>query len=221
MNQTILDNQQTLRFRRIILWLSIIATVFAILSCFDQFLSSQWVSEGCYAFTLHFYVRGLMESALRVAPYILFVIYLFLFQYKSKAMALIPIMFSVIVIEKITQAVMHCDVFFMSAGVYRRDILNVIVFSLAAISASNGFYKKIFLVMVLSVGLLIECLETIDLFLNCRWEIDTGLALHWCIRTVGVLGRALFCAALLLFVLYNKIPTILTKKKNADIISKS
>ena len=97
----------------------------------------------------------------------------------------------------------------------------IVAFGLATFSALKGFNKKVFLIIAMVVGLLVEALSILNIFNAIEWYLEEGLYLYLFTWHIGVLGTIAFYIALLLFALKNRIPAIISaspekEKKNAE-----
>ena len=150
--------------------LSIIALVCTVLSRISYFfcyvsekINGEWVSELTFRFP-HF--TSLISLLISIAPFILFVIYIFRFHNELKATVLIPIIFGLFPLEILIS-------FLFGGGSYgiwsysRWLIIDLLIFGscvLAVVSALKGFNKKLFIIIPMSLCLLYNALSIISVF---------------------------------------------------------
>lgn len=226
MNQTILEKQRTIRCKTPIVLLSIVSLVFTALSCITYFVNYHWEyndGNSYYEMEVGFpSVFELISLLLSVAPYILFVLYILKFHKEFKATILVPITLGLIAFNYlfyyIESAIFGYDIYFRDLIF---DIVIIVAFGLATFGALKGFNKKVFLIIAMVVGLLVEVLSILNIFNAIEWYLEDGLYLYLFTWTIGVLGTIAFYIAILLFALKNRIPAIIStlpekEKKNAE-----
>lgn len=226
MNQNISEKQRTLRFKTPIILLSLISLLFAILSCITYFVDNKREYNYSYSsYELAFSFPSIFELIsllIRIAPYVLLVIYLLKFHNKTKATILVPITFGLIAFTSIYHFIKS---FIYGYDIYFRtlifDIAIIIAFTLATINALKGFTKVVYLIIAIVVGLHVEFISIINILQSIDVYLEQGLYLYLFTWLIGNFGTIIFYIALLLFGLNNRIPSILSvppekEKKNAE-----
>ncbi len=201
MNQTMLENQRSLRCKTPIVLLSIIALIFAGLSHITT----------PFMYNQSFTVLNLIFLLLDVAPLVLFLLYILKFHKEFKATILVPITFGLIAFNPLFYYIWNVIAsakfgYYISSSYLIFDAVPFVTFGLATFSALKGFNKKIFLLIAIIVGLLEETLSILSAFVY----VDK---FSWS------LGAIAFYIALLLFATKNRIPTIISvssKKKSFE-----
>lgn len=224
MNQ-VLDKSKTLKCKTPITIFSLISLVCILLSRITYFVTytgdyvdGEWVYESIVRFPTLFEILFLLAD---IVPCILLVLYILKFHKEFKAKIFMPIIFGAFVFSGlliIAKSIVYRFPYdIMSYIIY---LAQIIVFSLATISALKGFSKKLFPVISLCVGLVIEAYFALNFFKNISWYIEDSMFLYLFTNPMGRIGFISLFIALLLFVLNNKILPILTvspekEKKNA------
>lgn len=208
-------NQRTLRYKTPVLLLSIISLVFTVLGCTTYFLDYTWnFWNDNIPYDLAFHLPSVFELIsflLDIAPCVLFLLYIIKFYNDFKATFIIPLIFGLIAVTPLTYYIR--DIIFkynIFLGNLHYDIFIIVTFVLAAISALKGFSKKIFLIIAITTGLIVEFLVTINLFKTISWYIENGLYYSIFTRSSYIIGTTTFYIALLLFGLKNRIPALLS-----------
>lgn len=185
-------NQRTLSYKTPVLLLSIISLVFTVLGCITDFLYYNSFSR----FTISFFsVFILISFLLYIAPCVLFLLYIIKFYNEFKATVIVSVIFGLIAVTPL----------FLGFGSLLFDILIIVTFTLAAISALKGFSKKIFLIIAIVAGLFVEFMKAI----NIIWYIKYDL-FYFFNHFSYIIGTTTFYIALLLFGLKNRIPALLS-----------
>jgi uncharacterized membrane protein len=221
-----MDKQRALRYKTPIIILALLALVFTVLSCITYFVYYHWEYNNCHGFyelTVSFPgVFDLLSFFIRIAPYVLLVIYLLKFHNEFKATVLVPVIFGLIAFEPLYYFVENL---IYGYGIYFRDLIFdiplIVAFALATINALKGFSKKAFLIIAIVVGLLVEFWSIIDLFQSIERYFEDELYLFLFTWSIGILGTIALYVSLLLFGLKNRIPAIISvspekEKKNAE-----
>lgn len=193
MNQITYEHQKkqrTLSYKVPILLLSIISLVFTVL-CYIAYFKYDFSS-----------VFDLISLILYITPCVLFLLYIIKFYNEFKATVIVPLIFGLIAVSPLFYCIIDMiykyNIYFISLLF---DILIIVTFTLAAISALKGFSKKIFLIIAIVAGLFVECVSFLG-FLNIIFFHPT--------RFSNLLGTITFYIALLLFGLNNRIPALLS-----------
>lgn len=216
MNQKTLEKQRTLKYKKLILLLSIISLIFTVLGCttyFLDYIGHFRNNDILYELAFHFpSVFELISFLLYIAPCVLFLLYIIKFYNELKAAAIIPLIFGLIAVTPLTFYIREIILYKHNIylGNLRYDIPIIVTFSLAAISALKGFSKKIFLIIAIMAGLIVEFAVTINMFKNISWFIENGLYYSIFTRSSYIIGTITFYIALLLFDLNNRIPALLS-----------
>lgn len=186
--------------------LSIIALVCTVLSRISFFINYDFENingKRVYELTFSFpdFV-ALILLLVSIAPFILFVIYIFRFHNELKATVLIPIILGLLPIN---------FMFGYGRGL-SFQIINLLILGacvLAVVSALKGFNKKLFIIILMSLCLLYNALSIISFFQELDWYIEKSLYLYVFTLPLNIIGSTLFCISLLLFGVKNKIPSII------------
>lgn len=191
--------------------LSIIALVCTVLSRISYFfyydseiINGEWVYE---ELTFRFpYFTSLISLLISIAPFILFVIYIFRFHNELKATVLIPIILGLFPLEILIS-------FLFGGGSYSIWlIIDLLIFGacvLAVVSALKGFNKKLFIIIPMSLCLLYNALSIISFFSIMDYYIEDSMYLYVFTSPLSIIGSTLLYISLLLFGVKNKIPSII------------
>ena len=190
--------------------LSIIALACTILSHISYFcyydvekINDEWVFELTFRFP-HF--TSLISLLISIAPFILYVIYIFRFHKELKATVLIPIIFGLFPLEILISFLLDGG----SYGIWL--IIDLLIFGacvLAVISALKGFNKKLFIIIPMSLCLLYNGLSIIWSFSIMNFYIENSMYLYVFTSYFSIIGSTLLYISLLLFGVKNKIPSII------------
>lgn len=190
--------------------LSIIALVCAVLSHISDFfyydveyINGEWVYKNELMFRFLDFVPLIFLLA-SIAPFILFVIYIFRFHNELKATVLIPIVFGLLPISFLIGYT--CNLLFVH---YLFVLLIFVACVLAVISILKGFNKKLFVIIPMSLCLLYKVLSIINFFQKLDWYIECSTYLYVFTYPLDIIGSTLLCISLLLFGVKNKIPPII------------
>jgi uncharacterized membrane protein len=141
-----------------------------------------------------------------IAPFILFVIYIFRFHNELKATVLIPIIFGLFSLEILIS-------FLFGGGRHVIFlIIDLLIFGacvLTLISALKGFNKKLFIIISMSLCLLYNALSIISVFSIMDYYIEESMYLYVFTSPLSIIGSTLLYISLLLFGVKNKIPSII------------
>ena len=160
--------------------LSIIALVCTVLSCISYFfyydsekINGEWVYELTFRFP---YFTKLFYLLVSIAPFILFVIYIFRFYNELKATVLIPIIFGLLPISFFGNSIGYgwANLLQMICLLLSQIVCLLIPVAcvLAVISALKGFNKKLFVIIPMSLCLLHNLLSIIRFFQYLDCYID-------------------------------------------------
>ncbi len=191
--------------------LSIIALVCTVLSrisyffYYDSFadINGKWVDELTFGFPSF---PNLIFLLVSIAPFILFVIYIFRFHNELKATVLIPIIFGLLPINFL---------FGDSIYIYSNYVIILIgllisgACVLAVISTLKGFNKKLFVIIPMSLCLLCNALSIICFLGGMEYYIEKSMYLYVFTSPLDIIGSTLLYISLLLFGVKNKIPSII------------
>lgn len=208
------NHQRPLKHKNAIIALSLASLIFIILSYILSF-----IGIGRYVSFI-----GLFLMLLDIAPSALISVYLLKFYNKYKGDVIVPIIFGLIALTPLyhsaTRAIYHTGIALIL------DLLIIIAFILATISASKGFSQKKFLILALTIGLIIESIffiqTTLTIFVrNAIYQlfIDQFFLTYILWNICSSLAKVCLYIALLLFGLNNKFPTTIkfnTRKKENE-----
>lgn len=199
--------------------LSIIALVFTVLSHISYFfyysskkINGEWVYELTFRFP-HF--TSLISLLVSIAPFVLFVIYVFRFHNELKATVLIPIILGLFPLEILISFLFGG----VSYGIWL--IIDLLIFGacvLAVISALKGFNKKLFVIIPMSLCLLCNVLSIISVFSRMYYYMEYidymeymeySMYFYVFTHSISIIGSTLLYVSLLLFGVKNKIPSII------------
>lgn len=225
MNSLVKKNK-SLKCGFVIRLLSIIALVCTALSSVSYFfyydsdkINGEWVYELTFRFP---YFMNLISLLLSIAPFVLFVLYIFKYHNKLKATVLVPIIFGVLAFEILFNFLTGSSRFYYGMIFALIQLLVLVACILALISALKGFNKKIYVIIAMSVCLLFEALTLVSVFSMMDWYIEDSMYLYIFTSPLSIIGSISFYVALLLFATKNRIPAIIAvsaKKKNAESIN--
>ena len=193
--------------------LSIIALICGALGCLSYFFTYYSISKLVFYFPSF---QRFISFLLTLAPFVLFVLYVFKFHNKLKTTILVPITFGLIAFEPIYSFICY---WFIDRPYYEQsinfkglifDIPIIAAFVLACVNALKGFSKKIFIIIAIAVGLIYELLAVIDSPLIIEWYLEQKLYLGAFTWFISIFGTITLYIALLLFGLKNRTPVILS-----------
>lgn len=127
---------------------------------------------------------------------------------------IIPLIFGTISVIYINSIFQRLGYFYYTVDVDFWLISNIVLtvlFILSTISALRGLSKKIFIVIGLSIGIILEVIELIRFSVNIGYLIETERYLNIIINPISIIGECLLYICLLMFCLKNKIPVILSQ----------
>lgn len=209
MENSALKRSKSLKCGTAIKLLSIIALVCTALSRISYFfyydieeINGKWIYELTFRFP-HF--TSLISLLISIAPFILFVIYIFRFHNELKATVLIPIIFGLFPLEILIS-------FLFGGGYGIWLIIGLLIFLaciLAVISALKGFNNKPFVIIPMSLCLLYNALSIISVFSIMDYYIEDSMYLYVFTSPLNIIGSTLLYISLLLFGVKNKIPSII------------
>lgn len=99
------------------------------------------------------------------------------------------------------------------AGIRFREIPNLllsVLFVLSTISALKGLSKKIFAIIALSVGLLLKVINLVSFVLGIGIYVESGRYLYLLTNPAGIVAEGALYLILLIFVLNNEIPSVMS-----------
>lgn len=209
-----MESQQTFQLKKTITILAIVALICEVFSSITYFAYYEWNSGSASFWRLTFEFPGIsnfISLLIRIAPYIIFVIYILSFYQKSKASVLVPVIFGLIALTYLFDIVRYYIILRATGLSFITYFLMVTVYTLATIAALKGFSKKIFLIIATATGLLVEIISLISFFLDdLGYYLGFKFFLYLFTRPIGILGAITFFVALFLFGLKNRIPAILS-----------
>lgn len=226
MNQTSLEQQYTLKYKKPIILLSILSLGFTILGQIWRFIAPVSLWDG-YNFRSPV-VAELIFVVLDIAPCVLLAIYVLKSYKEFKTTKLIPIILGIEAVCKLYIFLIGVnahpvDLIFVLYGVYSinlftssvlyiSNILIFITFSLATIEALKKSSKKVFLIVATIAGLITEFGYLIHYSKDIFW-FARGSSPYYILPSIlgatSVLGAITFYVALLLLVAGNRVPSII------------
>ena len=217
MERSVIKNNKQLKNGAAIKILAIISLVCTVascvLSCF-YYREEYDVSKNAFNYYLEvqpLYIWDLVSSVLILAVPVLFVLYIFKFYNKLKATILVPVVFGLIAFTPIYYFIENI---ISGYGYYGMnlilDIPIVVTFVLATISALKGFYKKVFLIIAIALGLIMEIWSLYSFFVILEWILSGAPNLSLFTMPVAGIGTIAIYISLLLFGLKNRIPVIIS-----------
>ena len=214
MNQTAFDRQRVLKGKTPITILAVIALVCTVLSSITYFAFYSNDDELVFHFPSFL---SLISLALSLAPKVLLILYVFMFFKEFKATIIVPIIFGCIAASSLFSFINTFAVF----GTRIINLITMVTFTLATISALKGLSNKVFIIIPTALSLALSALSLVSLFSTFELYARWGYTLYLFTQPVGIIASVTFNIALLLFGLKNRIPAILAvspekEKKNAE-----
>ena len=167
-------------------------------------------------------IFDVIQILVSITPYVLTVLYFGVFGAKSKASALVPIIFAYISMTSVLSLVNYIDIYFRHGLSAKTDFifssLIVVFYGAAAVSAIKGFPNKVILIIASSIGFSIKIyslINTLNHFDKYRY-IYEWIPYRNIISATGVI---ILYATLLIFGLTNretKAPLISCDEKNPE-----
>ncbi|MBQ4328019.1 MAG: SHOCT domain-containing protein [Clostridia bacterium] len=219
MDNIVYNEQNKVSFRTPIIILSLVGLILSILSCIEFFAYYDRIYiSGDYSYELIVKLptgRGWFNLLLGIAPCILLVLYILKFHKAFKATILVPVIFGSIAFESVLgifDQYVHSGMYGapLNFSVLLTDMAIIVAFGLATFSALKGFPKKILPIIAIGVGFLTEVLSLFDFLRSIEWYLESNMYLYLFTYPISILGAIAFYAALLLFVLKNRIPAIIS-----------
>ena len=190
--------------------------------------------DGNFIFLLNFNFRQIFFNLIHLIPGILFIVYIFKAYKNLRASILMPIVFGLIVVQRIYDIVMwfvdgfielrYIDLsmnmawfgieYFVYLVSFRFYCIVTICFILAIICALKGFNNKYLIIILLSLSLL--CL-VFDMFGARNYMRFFGVSFCFFNVFSYYIGQILLCIAFLLFGVKNRIKPVLKPKKAENI----
>lgn len=187
--------------------ISVIFTVFGQASSFFYYDSTKVGKEWVYELVFSVPDIGdIVYLLLSIAPVILFALYIFRYYSKGKATIIVPIVFGLLAVESIVQCFFYNVII---AQLLLACLLLVAPCTLALISALKGLYKKRYVIIAMSIGLLLEVIELMNFFSSSHYYIEKSMWMYLFVIPMRIFGTSAFCIAMLLFALKNRIPYLL------------
>lgn len=221
-----MNSKVKFRFKSPIIILSFVALVLRIISSISYFVNYNYVSYGKYEMNIAFpSFVSLISLIIALAPIVLFLIYVLKFHESFKATLFVPIVFGLIAFSPIYNMIENL---IMGYGFYLANLifnlLIIVPFVLATISALKGLSKKSFTITAFVISFLICAISVIAIFSNTGYYLISEQYIYLITSHCSVLGTILFYISLFLFAMNNRIPAILApspeqEKKNVEKMS--
>lgn len=210
-----LYRERTLNCKTPIVILSLISLAFTLLSSITYFVYFEPnYSNGDFRYEIATYfssVLSLMSFALSIVPKVLLVIYVLKFFKEFKATIVIPAIFAAIAVSPLI-SVINSFVFgsdFTVANLIM-NIVVIVTFTMATVSALKGLSNKIFIVIPTVLGLILNLFSLLSIFSIGGYYIRNGMYLYLVTSPASIIASTTFYIALLLFGVKNRIPAILS-----------
>ena len=221
-----MNSKLNFKLKAPIIFLSIIALLFRIISSITYFVSYDYIKYGEYEMTIAFpSVISLFSLIIALAPIVLFLVYTIKFHKNFKATICVPIVFGLIAFAPIYSIIRNL---IMGYGFYIADLISnlfiIAPFVLATISALKGFSKKSLTIIAFSISFLLCAFSVISIFSNFSYYLRNELYIYMISSPCSILGTTSFYISLFLFAMNNRIPAVLTpspeqEKKSSEKMS--
>lgn len=194
-------------------FISLICTVF---SCIAYFLyyDYNYVKGGNSYYELAFdfpSIISILFLLLDLAPCVLLLLYIMKFHGQYKGTVLYPIVCGLIAGCPLLSTILDGV---RGYGLYWPNILIslaiIVPFTLLTINATKGLNKKVYTIVATSIGLVLQLLSVISMFISMDWYIEEEMYLYLFTVPMGIIGTAALYIALLLFGLNNRIPALVS-----------
>lgn len=200
---------------------SLILTVICSLDCFTYYTSGSddlWELKFSFGYGILDTIFSLLSYLISIAPVIVFAIYIFKFYKQFKSDVAIPISLGLIGFNPIYYFIRNVILGYGFSSILDIlvDLIIIVSFVLATISALKGFSKKVYIIIAVACGVLSKFVSLTS-FIGCiSHYINDGLYLYLFTWPLAIIGSVALYIALLLFCLNNKMPVAIKKEKNTE-----
>ena len=209
-----LYRKRTLNCKAPIVILSVISLIFTLISSITYFVYFESnYSDGNYSYeiaTRFPSLLSLLSLALSIAPKVLLAIYVLKFFKEYKATIIIPVAFAAIAVSPLISII--SSFIYGSGFTIANLIMNIVIigtFTMATVSALKGLQNKIFIVIPIVLGLILNLFSLLSIFSVGEIYVRNGMFLYLITTPAGIVASTTFYIALLLFGTKNRIPAIL------------
>ena len=221
-----MNSKVKFRFKTPVIILSLVALVFRLIGSISYFVNYNYISYGEYEMNIAFpSFLQLISFIIALTPIILFLIYIIKFHENFKATFFVPAVFGLIAFSPIYNMIANL---IRGYGFYlsnlTANLLIIIPFVLATISALKGLSKKNLTIIAFVINFLVCAISIIAVFSNIGYYLRSEQYIYLITSPCGTLGTILFYLSLFLFAINNRIPAILApspeqEKKNVEKMS--
>ena len=220
MDQSV-NKSKSLNYKTPITIFSLIALVCMVINCinycfFIPVFHIELSGETSFVYTFEFpSLLKILFLLVDIIPCVLLVLYIIKFYKKTKAKKIMPIIFGVFILSELLSIIQSIVQQFSYDTLYYIFVLaKIITFSLATISASKGFFKKIFPIIALCIGMvewIYHAYEAIN------WYLADSIIFLLFMDLMGPIAFLSLFIALLLFILNKETPPILETENAKEV----